>query len=164
MEILVENRTKYTEEMFIDLQRKEWLKEKKKVKRLCLILMFIYVGFGIFSLLLRQIGFACFFFAASAIMFLFLNKGYIRTAKIAFKQLEKTLPKGGYHYLFFENYLEMRGDKEAIIKKIPYHTITNFSQTKYSYNFFVGEAFFMVSLDGFQKGTVEKMMKITGKI
>ena len=164
MKILIENRTKYTEEMFIELQRNEWLSNKKKMKVLCYVLMSVYIGFGIFSMVMKQFPFSVFFFAASIFMFLFVKKGYYWTAKMAFKQIKKSLPEKGYHYLFFEDYIEMKGENDKLIKKIQYDTITKAYQTKYSYNFFMDNSFFMVSSEGFLKGSSEEMMKIIEKI
>lgn len=164
MKILVENKTEYTKEMFIELQRNEWLIGKKKVKGLCYILMGFYLSFAIFSLIREQFPFAIFFLAAGGFMFAFVKKGYFWIAKTAFKRLKKSLPINGYHYLFFEDYVEMKGENDKLIKKISYHQITKAYQTKYSYNFFMDHSFFMVSLDNFLRGSSEEMMKIMGKI
>lgn len=164
MKVLIENRTEYTEEMFVELQRNEWLSGKKKVRVLCYVLLCIYMVFGVFSIVMKQFPFTIFFFAASALMFAFVKKGYFWIAKTAFKNIKKSLPSKGYHYFFFEDCVEMKGENEKLIKKIPYNTITKAYQTKYSYNFFMDNAFFMVSLDGFLKGSSEEMMKIVQKI
>ncbi len=164
MKVLVENKTEYTEEMFIELQHNEWLMGKKKVKRVCYVLMFFYMGFAIFSLIERQYPFALFFLTADIGMFAFVRKGYFWMAKTAFKRIKNSLPSKGYHYLFFEDYVEMKGDNDKLIKKISYNTITKAYQTKYSYNFFMDNSFFMVSLNNFLKGDSEKMMKIIEKI
>lgn len=164
MKVLVENRTEYTKEMFVELQRNEWLNGKKKVKGLCYVLTCIYIGFGVFSLVMKQFPFSIFFFGAGALMFLFVKKGYYWTAKAAFKQIKKSLPPKGYHYLFFEDYVEMKGENDKLIKKISYDTITKAYQTNHSYNFFMDNSFFMVSLENFLKGNSEEMMKIIEKI
>lgn len=164
MEVLAENRTKYTEEMFIELQKNEWLTGKKKMKILCYILMSIYIGFGIFSIVVKQFPFMLFFFAAAGLMLFFVKKGYYWTAKMAFKQIKKSIPQEGYHYLFFKDCMEMKGENDKLIKRIPYDNITKVSQTQYSCNFFMDNSFFMVGFEGYLKGDAEKMMKIVEKM